>query len=156
MIATLTVPPGETAAFAGENCRVTAVAVGMEVGVGGKGVDVAVGVIVGDDVTVAVMVADGATVGDDVAVAVGPLKAAEITSRDAPEPGVARMNVFAPVPLSPPSMVRLRVAPVALNAEERSAVLALERLKAKYPCWSTPLIRVENGALFDPLTVRVA
>jgi len=77
------------------------------------------------------MVADGATVGDDVAVAVGPLKAAEITSRDAPEPGVARMNVLAPAPFSPPSIVTFRVAPVALNAEEKSAVLALERLKAK-------------------------
>jgi len=129
--ATLTTPPGDTAAFAGENCRVTAVAVGMEVGVGGTGVDVAVGVIVGEEVMVAVMVAEGATVGDDVGVAVGPLKAAEITSRDAPEAGVARTSVLTPVPLSPPSMVRLRVAPVALKAEEKSAVLALERLKAK-------------------------
>ena len=172
---TLTVPPGDTAAFEGENCRVTAVAVGMEVGVGGTGVDVAVGVIVGEDVTVAVGVIvgedvavavmvgdgatvgdDGATVGDDVAVAVGPLKAAEITARDSPDPGVARMNVWAPVPLSPPSRVRLRVAPVALNADERSAFLALERLRMKNPCSSTPLIRAENGALVKPLPVNVA
>ena len=129
---TFTVPPGDTAETAGENCSVTGSPVGTGVGVGPLGVAV------------------------EVAVDVFGVSVAEITARDSPDPGVARMNVFAPVPLSPPSMVRLRVAPVALNAEERSAVLALERLKAKYPCWSTPLIRVENGALVKLPTVRVA
>ena len=108
---TFTVPPGDTAETAGENCSVTGSPVGTGVGVGPLGVAV----------EVAVEVAVGGFV----------VSEAEITSRDAPEAGVARTSVLTPVPLSPPSMVRLRVAPVALKAEEKSAVLALERLKAK-------------------------